>query len=430
MSALRRLFPSVASQVGATLVLAVGLAHVATLASFLLIVSGEEMATDPLVAAGRVAGLVEALEAGFTPVRGDGVPVVPTDVPGPGARGGDRLTDLVARMLPGEGRVFPAAPGALAPGAQGVVVVAHGRGWLVEVPSRPWWRGPFVLPALSSLAALLTGGVMLLGYAVRRLTAPLRAVAEATRGFAGDAAGPPLPETGPREVAEVAVALNAMRDRVSGLVETRSLMLVALSHDLRTPLTRLRLRAEMSRDTELGEVVTREVRRVDAMLSDALSFASPESAPPPEPIDLAGLVATACAEYVDLGRDVTYDGPRRLAATATESSLARIVANLVDNGLRHGTRVDVTLAREGDAAVLVVHDDGPGIAPENRERVFEPFHTTDASRRRTGQGFGLGLTIVRDLAKRMGGDVSLGTGPRGGLAATVVLPVLRPPASA
>jgi signal transduction histidine kinase len=297
---------------------------------------------------------------------------------------------------------------------------------------RPWYKGPFVLPWLSSLAALMAGGVLLLSYAVRRVTAPLSAVAEATRGFAGDAVGQPLPVTGPREVAEVAAACNGMRTRVASLVEERTRMLAALGHDLRTPLTRLRLRAETSADAVLREAVVREVERVDAMLTEAIAFALPGAdGPRPDPIDLAGFAATLCDAYADLGHGVSYTGPSRMPALAPEASLDRILTNLVDNGLRHGARVEVSLRAEAGAAVLVVADDGPGIPVEARARVLEPFYTTDHARRRTGQGFGLGLSIVRDLARRMGGDVALGDGPHGrGLAVTVTLPVLLPGARA
>ena len=237
-----------------------------------------------------------------------------------------------------------------------------------------------------------------------------------------------IPERGAPELRTLIRAVNAMQERIAALVRNRTLTLGAISHDLRTYLTRLRLRVEMMPESRHRAGAIADVEAMQALVEDTLDFAQ-ESFAPAEPTcaDLAAALRRYVAEQS--GTRVVLDVPDRPICVAMgDKALTRVIANLVDNALRYGERAFAGIETDGTQAVLVIEDDGPGIPAEERERVFEPFHRLEASRNRDSGGTGLGLTIVRRLVERHRGSIELGTSPSGGLAVRVTLPRVERPA--
>ena len=195
-----------------------------------------------------------------------------------------------------------------------------------------------------------------------------------------------------------------MRKRVRTLVDERTKMLAAISHDLRTPLTRLRLRTERLDDPATREPMLRDIATINDMLSETLAYLREGGRMEPvQLVDLPSLLQTICSQFSDIGFSVSYDGPDRLPLACRGDALTRAV------GTKHANNVIVTLHALNDGGAMIdISDDGPGIPAPARDRVFEPFYKGDNARRSTGGGgFGLGLSIARDIVKRQGGDIEL-----------------------
>jgi signal transduction histidine kinase len=278
---------------------------------------------------------------------------------------------------------------------------------------------------LFTLAVITSMVLAVSAYAVRWVTAPLSSIASAARAFGrpgGD--GEDLDERGPMEIAQAARALNEMRARVRSLVDERTRMFAAVSHDLRTPLTRLRLRIDRLVETPAKTQMLREIAAIDEMLAETLAYLRElGQGEATSPTDLPSLVQTICAQFADTGHDVAYRGPDRLVMVCRPHALTRAVTNLIDNAVKFGAHVEVAVASSEGQVSVEVRDDGPGVAPDILARVFEPFFKGDESRGQDqGGGFGLGLSIVREIAERHGGEVELvNTQPRG-LRARLKLP--------
>lgn len=290
-------------------------------------------------------------------------------------------------------------------------------------PPRPW-HSPSLLLAftLMTLAA-----AFLTLWAVRRLTAPVRTLAEAAEALGRDVNAPPLPEKGPSEVATAAAAFNTMAARIRRFVQDRTEMLTAIGHDLRTPITRLKLRAEFMEDDEQRRKMLLDLDELEAMVSATLAFGrDAKSTEPVSTLDLAELLRTVLDEATDAWPEavdrVAYDGPGHVTLRARPLSLKRAFANLVSNAVIYGGSAMVRLDERGDSLFITVDDDGPGIPPQELERVFEPFHRVEPSRSRETGGVGLGLPIARNILRAHGGDVMLANRPTGGVRATVTLP--------
>jgi signal transduction histidine kinase len=304
--------------------------------------------------------------------------------------------------------------------------------WLnlrVRLPRpRPWHSETFLLAFLVMTAT--AAGLTL--WAVRRLTRPVRDLAEAAERLGRDVNAPPLPEEGPSEVATAARAFNTMAGRIRRFVGDRTQMLAAIGHDLRTPITRLRLRAEFLEDEEQRRRMLADLDEMEAMIAATLAFARDEAAAEPAvPLDLAALCRTVLDEAADARPDaadrVAYAGPERLVvAQGRPVALKRAVANLVSNALSYGGAARLRLSppdpARGRGLRLLVEDDGPGIPPGELEAVFQPFHRLEASRNRETGGVGLGLPIARNILRAHGGDVVLRNGTNGGLSAEATLP--------
>ncbi len=292
-------------------------------------------------------------------------------------------------------------------------------------PIWPWHSGTFMLTfgAMSMMTALLTL------WAVRRLIRPLGTLAAAAEALGRDVNAPPLAQTGPIELATAAAAFNTMAARIRRFVDDRTFLLTAIGHDLRTPITRLRLRAEFMEDDDQRHRMVADLDELEAMIAATLAFGRDATlAEPAGPIDLAALVATVLSEAADarptLGAAcVDFSGPARLTLTARPVALKRALTNLVANALNYGDTAHVTLLpAQGGMVTLHIDDNGAGIPPEDIERVFLPFLRLETSRNRETGGVGLGLPIVRNILRAHGGDVVLANRPGGGLRATVTLP--------
>jgi signal transduction histidine kinase len=305
--------------------------------------------------------------------------------------------------------------------------------WLnlrVRLPRpRPWHSETFLAAFL--VMTIAAAGLTL--WAVRRLTRPVRDLAEAAERLGRDVNAPPLPEEGPSEVATAARAFNTMAGRIRRFVGDRTQMLAAIGHDLRTPITRLRLRAEFLEDEEQRRRMLADLDEMEAMIAATLAFARDEAAAEPAvPLDLAALCRTVLDEAADArGPDaagrVSYAGPERLVvAQGRPVALKRAVANLVSNALSYGGAARLRLSppdtARGQGVRLLVEDDGPGIPPAELEAVFQPFRRLEASRNRETGGVGLGLPIARNILRAHGGDVVLRNRTNGGLAAEATLP--------
>jgi two-component system, OmpR family, osmolarity sensor histidine kinase EnvZ len=281
-------------------------------------------------------------------------------------------------------------------------------------------------------AAILAGGLLLAAaMLIHGLGAPLRALARAADGVGhGHPVTVTVDETGPRDLNKVARAFNAMQSRIGRLIADRTQALAAVGHDLRTPLTRMRLRAGLLRDEESRAAMEADISEMEAMLDSVLAYLKGDSDnETPRMVDVAVLVSTLVDANADLGREATYEGPDHLALTIRPLALKRAVGNLIENGLKYGDRVRVSVGAEGDQARIRVDDDGPGIPKHELENVVAPFFRLDEARRRDTGGLGLGLSIVANVVEREAGELRLSNLPEGGLRAEILLPQVERPAA-
>ncbi|MBE9603359.1 HAMP domain-containing protein [Acetobacteraceae bacterium H6797] len=291
-------------------------------------------------------------------------------------------------------------------------------------PPRPWHSETF----LAAFVLMTFAAMILIFWATRRLIRPVRELARAADRLGRDVNAPPMPENGPAEVATAARAFNTMAARIRRYVGDRTQMLAAMSHDLRTPITRLRLRAEFLDDDEQRRKMLADLDDMEAMVNATLSFARDDSADEPSVwVDLAALVRTVLDDAADAAPDkaenISYAGPERLTVRARPLVLKRALANLIGNALNYGNAAHARLeAPHGGVVRLYIEDEGPGIPPESLEAVFQPFRRLETSRNRETGGTGLGLPIARNIIRAHGGDVVLKNGVSKGLVAVVTLP--------
>jgi len=274
---------------------------------------------------------------------------------------------------------------------------------------------------LAILAVLLVAAVSL---GTRRATRPLAGLAEAAERLGRGEPVAPLPETGPEEVRRAVAAFNRMQERLSRFIADRTRLLAALGHDLRTPITSLRLRAELLDDEEAKQRIVETLDEMQRMVESTLAFAREEAqAEPVRETDLAALVEGTVEDLSELGLDVRLVASEPVVARIRSAAVRRALRNLIENAVRYGKRARVGLVREGEEAVVRVDDDGPGIPVDKLEEVFEPFVRLDPSRSTETGGVGLGLAIARGIARAHGGEVSLVNRPEGGLRACLRLPL-------
>ena len=288
-------------------------------------------------------------------------------------------------------------------------------------------------PSLPTRLVLLDYGIrfVIIGFAAwlgaRWLSRPMRGLATASRSLGASLArndAPPQVDerSGTIEVRDAAHVFNEMSRQLSEQVNARALLVAAISHDLRTPLTRIRMRLEASESDPLTIRSISDIHEMDDRIESALEvFRGPGHQEPPQVTDVLALVQSLTDDLADLGQPVTVAGDAA-RARVHPVALRRVVSNLVNNALRYGQRADVRVGTRGDAVEIVVDDTGPGIAPAQLEAVMRPFFRLEQSRNRATGGSGLGLYIARDLVTREGGTLALVNRDEGGLRATISLP--------
>ena len=337
---------------------------------------------------------------------------------------------------PGRGRRGPPPPGApefrpderviFSPFKVGVQQ-ADGR-WLVVKPKPTFrwdaWQTRLILTFVLSILIIAPLAWLL----ARRLSAPLAAFAGAADRLGRDPRAPPLEMGGSTEILAAAAAFNQMQERLRRYVDDRTAMVGAIAHDLRTPLTRLKFRIEAVPE-DLKPKLAADIDQMEAMIAATLGFVSDATRPRERTkMELASLVESIVDEMAETGAAASIDRTEKLVVEGDPIALRRLVSNLVENALKYGVaaRARVYAAqneRGGQDAVIEVDDDGPGIPDHERERVFEPFFRGEPSRNRETGGIGLGLAVVRSVARSHGGDAELINRPGGGLTARVRLPL-------
>jgi signal transduction histidine kinase len=287
-------------------------------------------------------------------------------------------------------------------------------------PPEPFWSIRFALSMAVMLIAVLALSVLV----VRRLTEPLETFADAATRLGQNVRAPALPVRGPREVCEAIRAFNEMQARIRRFVEDRTEMLAAISHDLGTPITRMRLRAEFVDDDQQREKMLADLDDMEKMVFSALSFAREEAANEPHVmVDLRSLMQRVCDGVSDAGYQVTLDiDDNAVRFSCQHTALRRALANLVDNAVKYGRQAHASLAEDDNGILITVDDEGPGIPEELQEDAFRPFRRLEASRNRETGGVGLGLAVVRTIIRAHGGDITLTNRKEGGLRAEVRLP--------
>ncbi|MFC6487093.1 ATP-binding protein [Nitratireductor sp. GCM10026969] len=278
-------------------------------------------------------------------------------------------------------------------------------------------RGSYYLVALITLIFLLSA------FAIWAITLPLRRISRTATNADISTHGEVFEERGSVEIVALARALNAMRNRIAIMVESRTRMLRGISHDLRTPLTRLKLKAERLPEGPTRDTMLSDIEHLDRLLSESLGYLRDNhSREAVERTDIASMLQTICSEFSDVGFDLTYRGPNRLIANCKPLAITRAVTNLCDNATKFGSSVIVELRENAGTMTIDVVDDGPGIPDPNKKRVLEPFFKIDVARSGANAGFGLGLSIVAEIMQAHGGRLELLDRPPNGLVARLSFP--------
>jgi signal transduction histidine kinase len=265
-------------------------------------------------------------------------------------------------------------------------------------------------------------------WAARALTAPLSSFARAAEEFSIDGTAAALPERGPAEIRSVAKALNRMRQRITALIDDRTKMLAAISHDLRTPITRMRLRSEFIEDDGHRGRMLHDLDQMRSMLESVLSFLRNDRKLESMTLaDIASTLQLITDQFADMGHRVAYHGPEHAMAIVRPDDLHRSVTNLVENAIKFGAEASIRLIVLPDVMMIEVEDQGPGISDARKDIMLEPFVRGDEARNMDeASGFGLGLSIARSIVLAHGGELSLHDREPHGLIVRIRLPVRQP----
>jgi len=319
---------------------------------------------------------------------------------------------------------WSAMHGASPPGLSFVAQVRLQDGALVTFDARqPAQTVNWPYRLLLSLGVLLVAVVAVSLVAVRWATRPLNALADAADGLGGDINRAPIEEEGPIEVVRAARAFNTMQARLAGYIRDRTRVLAAMSHDLKTPITRLRLRAELLEDPQIRAKFTKDLDEMESMVGATLDFLrGQESGEPAQPVDVMALLESLQADMADMGGTVRIEGGAKAPYPGRPQALKRCLANLLENAVNYGKSAGVVVDDNDSRLEIRIQDEGPGLPQSELQKVFEPFYRVEGSRSRETGGTGLGLTIAKSVAEAHGGSLVLRNRAKGGLEAVLVLP--------
>ena len=337
-----------------------------------------------------------------------------------------RLADLQVRSI-STGHLPPATNNEYATIHKGNMAVAlqlHDQSWLLFSSDKSQQNHTWLLRLLTGLIVFGGGIILLAVLTTRRIIKPLKVFAQAAQRFGMNVDTPPLDETGPTEIKSAAQAFNQMQHRIRLYVQERMQMIAAISHDLKTPLTRLQLRTDFIEDANQRQKALNDLKEMQVILDSTLSFAKEHSNNEARTrVDLAVLVQSLCDDYADSGHAVSYQGPEHFTYHCAPVSIRRSLSNIINNALQYGTEADVELKTSAQQINIIVADNGPGIPEDKRERVFSPFFRLEQSRSRETGGTGLGLAVARTVVRQHGGDIELADRQGGGLLVSVYFPV-------
>jgi signal transduction histidine kinase len=295
--------------------------------------------------------------------------------------------------------------------------------WAVFATSHRSWGPDRAIRWLIRVVFLASSIVVVTLITARQFARPIKKLAAAVGEFGVNHRAPAIPESGPQELRQVIRTFNEMQAQIQKFISYRTMMLAAISHDLRTPLTRVRLRGELIEDSEQQARLFRDVDEMQAMVDGALAFFRDDAVTEPTTsFDLPTVLQTIANDYADQSIDIRYQGPAQATYQGRPFALKRAFNNLVENAIKYATPPDIELVREPRAWVVVVSDRGPGIPESALGSVFRPYYRVDKSRNRGTGGVGLGLTVAQAIVHGHGGDITLENAPGGGLQARVVLP--------
>ncbi|MER2194260.1 ATP-binding protein [Methylobacterium brachiatum] len=434
---------SIAGQIALLVVAGIAVAHMVATAAFLILHEPQNPDELPGVAAGRLSTLVRLLDVADPAARlallesGRSLPLMQVrawdgTVP-PGAKPLPNLP-IIHRLRVGAGRPVTVvdlsggdperspANGRLHIG----ITTPNGATLQAAMPNGPL-RAPRQGPLIFTVVFLALTLALLCVWATRALTAPLARLAGAAEAFGTRDDHVALPEAGPREVLAVSRALDRMRARVRRLIDDRTQMLAAISHDLRTPITRLRLRAEFIEDEHARAATLRDLDQMNGLVEAALSFVrdgQTRDSGSLSLVDLASVVQTVCDDFSDFGAPVSVGRSRHVLVQGRPEELQRAITNLVDNAVKYGGGAEVRMEASERGVRVCVLDQGPGIPEAERDAMLQPFVRGDRARNlNEASGFGLGLSIVLAIVEAHNGRLILENRPEGGLCAVIELPL-------
>jgi signal transduction histidine kinase len=306
----------------------------------------------------------------------------------------------------------------------GIAVRLESGSWLNAAYSKPIPNSIWTSQTAISLAITAAILSLIAIFVARSIARPMRRLAVAAEALGRGESVKPLPESGPDDIRQTAEAFNRMQERLERFVQDRTRMLAAISHDLRTPLTSLRLRAEFVTDHDVQEKMLKTIDEIQTMTEAALAFVREEAtAEATRTVDLSALVESLCDDLAELGHNVTFIDGAAINYRCRPDALRRAIRNLIENAVRYGEGARVSVLRTAKCIDIAIEDDGPGIPDEVMEQVFAPFYRLEDSRNRETGGVGLGLSIARAIARHHGGDVVLSNRAKG-LQAAISLPLL------
>jgi len=316
----------------------------------------------------------------------------------------------------------------------GAPAVTPGYTFAVELPDLSWvvlhadhrfWGLDNRVRAAVVLTILALVTIVISWLAARQLAKPIQLFADAILLFGTNPKAAPMEENGPAEFRAVISAFNVMQDRIQKLMTYRTAMLAAISHDLRTPLTRIRLRGEFIQDPSQQEKLFRDVDELQEMIDGALAFFRGDAQEEKlTPLDLPSIIQTLIDDFADQGVTIPYSGPARLHLLGRPAALKRAIGNVIENAVKYATPPEIAIEATEKQVTITIRDGGPGIPEESLELVFNPFFRLETSRNRATGGVGLGLTAAQSIMREHGGDVTLANRAGGGVEVRVSLPRL------